>query len=123
MSSSVEKQVNKSLPIIYDLCDDTDDNNEDGSDNQKSHNENDMKNLHKGNIYEITEQLSNISINDQNVPNIKKRQAVSFTLNDKNYITKILSRAGKATYKYKNTFNVQYHDPSNKLRNSYVDLD
>ena len=108
MSSSVEKQVNKSLPIIYDLCDDTDDNNEDSSDNQKSHNENDdMKNLHKGNTDEITEQLSNISINDQNVPNIKKGGAVSFTLNNENYITKILNRAGKATRKYKNTFNVQ----------------
>ena len=38
MSSSVKKQVNKSLPIIYDLFDNTDDNNEDSSDNQKSHN-------------------------------------------------------------------------------------
>ena len=77
--SSIEKQVNKSLPIIYDSCDDTDDNNEDSSDNQESHNENDdMKNLHKDNINGVTEQLSNISINDQNVPNIKKGQTVSF---------------------------------------------
>ena len=41
MPISIEKQVNKSLPIIYDSCDDTDDNNEDSSDNQRSHNEND----------------------------------------------------------------------------------
>ena len=34
-----------------------------------------------------------------------------------------MSRAGKATGKYKNTFNVQYHHPSNKLPNSYVDFD
>ena len=60
MPISIEKQVNKSLPIIYDSCDDTDDNNEDSSDNQQSHNENDdMKNLHKTNIDEVTEQLEN----------------------------------------------------------------
>ena len=82
-----------------------------------------MKNLHKGNIDEVTEQLSNISINDQNVPNIKKGQTVSFSLNDENYITEILSRTGKATGKYKNTFNVKYYHPSNKLPNSYVDFD
>ena len=41
MPSSIEKQVNKSLPIIYDSCDDNDGNNEDSSDNQESHNEND----------------------------------------------------------------------------------
>ena len=35
----------------------------------------------------------------------------------------MLSRAGKATGKYKNTFNVQYCHPSNKLPNSYVDFD
>ena len=58
MPSSIEKQVNKSLPIIYDSCDDTDGNNEDSSDNQESHNENDdIKNLHKDNIDEVTEQL------------------------------------------------------------------
>ena len=58
MPISIEKQVNKSLPIIYDSCDDTDDNNEDSYDNQQSHNENDdMKNLHKTNIDEVTEQL------------------------------------------------------------------
>ena len=58
MSSSIEKQVNKSLSIIYDSCDDTGDNNEDSSDNQESHNENDdMKNLHKDNINDVTEQL------------------------------------------------------------------
>ena len=69
--------------FIYDSCDDTNGNNEDSSDNQKSHNENDdTKNLHKGNIDEITEQLSNISINDHNVPNIKMGQTVSFSLND-----------------------------------------
>ena len=60
MPISIEKQVNKSLPIIYDSCDDTDDNIEDSYDNQQSHNENDdMKNLHKTNIDEVTEQLSN----------------------------------------------------------------
>ena len=32
MLSSIKKEV-KSLPIIYDSCDDTDDNNEDSSDN------------------------------------------------------------------------------------------
>ena len=36
-------------------------------------------------------------------------------------ITSLLSRAGKATGKYKNIFNVQYHHPSNELPNSYVD--
>ena len=83
MPSSIEKQVNKSLSIIYDSCDDTGDNDEDSSDNQESHNENDdMKNLHKDNINGVTEQLSNISINDQNVPNIKKGQTVSFSLNN-----------------------------------------
>ena len=46
MPSSIEKQVNKYLPIVFDSRDDTDDNNEDTSDNQESHNENDdMKNL------------------------------------------------------------------------------
>ena len=124
MPSSIEKQVNKSLSIIYDSCDGTDDNNEDSSGNQESHNENDdMKNLHKDSIDEVTEQLSNISINDQNVPNIKKGQTVSFSLNDENCIAEISSRAAKATGKYKNTFNVQYHHPSNKLPNSYVDFD
>ena len=69
--------------FIYDSCDDTNGNNEDSSDNQKSHNENDdTKNLHKDNIDEITEQLSNISINDHNVPNVKMGQRVSFSLND-----------------------------------------
>ena len=101
MLSSIEKQVNKSLPIIYDSCDDTDDSNEDSSDNKESHNENDdMKNLHKDNIDEVAGQLSNISINDQNVRNIKKGQTVSFSLNDENYIAEILSRAGRATGKY-----------------------
>ena len=47
-------------------------------------------NLHKDNIDEVTEQLPNISINDQNVPNIKKQQTVSFSLNDENYIAEIL---------------------------------
>ena len=124
MLSSIEKQVNKSLPIIYDSCDDTDGNNKDSSDYQESQNEiDDMKNLHKDNIHEVTEKISSISINDQNVPNIKKAQTVSFSLNDENFIAEILSRAGKATGKYKNTFNVQYHHPSNKLPNSYVDFD
>ena len=93
MPSFIEKQVNKSLPIVYDSCDDTDDNNEHSFDNQESHNENDdMKNLHKDNIDEVTEQFTNIiSINDQNVPNIKKGQTVSFSLNDENYIAETLS--------------------------------
>ena len=61
------------------------------SDNQENHYENDdMKNLHKDNIDEVTEQLPNISINDQNVPNIRKQQIVSFSLNDENYIAEIL---------------------------------
>ena len=89
----------------------------------ESDNENDIKNLHKGSIDEVTKQLSNVSINDQNVPNIKKGQTVSFSLNDENYIAEILGRAGKDAGKYKNTFNVQYHHPSNKLPNSYVDFD
>ena len=38
-----------------------------------------MKNLHKDNIHEVTEKISNISINDQNVLNIKKAQTVSFS--------------------------------------------
>ena len=51
-----------------------------------------MKNLHKDNIDEVTEQFTNIiSINDQNVPNIKKGQTVSFSLNDENYIAETLS--------------------------------
>ena len=92
MPSFIEKQVNKSLPIVYDSCDDTDDNNEHSFDNQESHNENeDMKNLHKDNIDEVTEQFTNISIYDQNVPNIKKGQTVSFSLNDENYIAETLS--------------------------------
>ena len=100
MPSSIEKQVNKSLLIIFYSSDDTDDNNEDSSNNQESHDENDdMKNLHKDNTDEVTEQLSNISINDQNVPNTKKGQTVSFPLNDENYIAEILSQAGKATGK------------------------
>ena len=41
-----------------------------------------MKNLHKDNIHEVTEKISNISINDQNVLNITKAQTVSFSLND-----------------------------------------
>ena len=98
----------------------SDDNNEDSSDNQESHNENDdMKNLHEDNIDEVTEQLSNISINDQNISNIRKGQTVSFSLSDENYIAEILTRAGKPT----GTFNVQYHHPSSKLPNSYVDFD
>ena len=92
MPSFIEKQMNKSLPIVYDSCDDTDDNNEHSFDNQESHNENeDMKNLHKDNIDEVTEQFTNISIYDQNVPNIKKGQTVSFSLNDENYIAETLS--------------------------------
>ena len=92
MPSFIEKQVNKSLPIVYDSCDDTNDNNEHSFDNQESHNENeDMKNLHKDNIDEVTEQFTNISIYDQNVPNIKKGQTVSFSLNDENYIAETLS--------------------------------
>ena len=50
-----------------------------------------MKNLHKNNIDEVTKQLPNISISDQNVPNIKKGQTVSFSLNDENYLAEILS--------------------------------
>ena len=80
-------------------------------------------NLHKDNIDEVTEQLPNISINDQNVPNIKKQQTVSFLLNDENYIAEILCRTGKATGKYKNTFNVQYYHQCNKLPKSYADFD
>ena len=49
-----------------------------------------MKNLYKDNT-DVTEQLSNISINDQNVPNIKRGETVSFLLNDENYIAEILS--------------------------------
>ena len=50
-----------------------------------------MKNLHKDNIDEVTEQFTNISIYDQNVPNIKKGQTASFSLNDENYIAETLS--------------------------------
>ena len=78
-----------------------------------------MKNLHKDNIDEVTEQLSNNSKSNYNVLNIKKGQTVSFSLNDENYIAEILSQAGK----YKNISNVQYHHPSNKLPNSYVNFD
>ena len=59
-----------------------------------------MKNLHKNNIDEVTKELPNISISDQNVPNIKKGQTVSFSLNDENYLAEILSRVGKAAGKY-----------------------
>ena len=82
-----------------------------------------MKNLHKDNIDQIAEELSNSSINYQNVPNVKKGQTVSFSLNDENYIAEMLSRAGKATGKYKNTFNIQNFHPSNKLPSVYVDFD
>ena len=82
-----------------------------------------MKNLRKGSIDGVTVQLSNFNTNDQNVPNVKNGQTVSFSLNDENYISEILSRAGTAKGKYKNTFNVQYRHPSNKRINSYVDFD
>ena len=64
-----------------------------------------------------------ISIHDQNVSNIKKGQTVSFSLNDENCIGVVVSRAGKTTDKHKSAFNIQYHHPSNKLPNSYVDFD
>ena len=58
----------------------------------KKVNENDdMKNLHKDNNDEATEKSSNTSINDQNVPNIKKGQTISFSLNEENYIAETLS--------------------------------
>ena len=82
-----------------------------------------MNNLHKENIDEVIENLSNVSMDDQNVPNIKKGPTVSFSLNDENYIAEVLSQAGKATGKYRNTFSVQQHHPFSKLPNSYVDFD
>ena len=49
-------------------------------------------------LMKLRNSYQNISINDQNVPNIKMRQTVSFSLND--YITLLkLNRAWKANIK------------------------
>ena len=59
----------------------------------------------------------------QNIPHLKIGQTVSFSLDNENYVVELINRAGKATGKYKSTFNVQYSRPSNNLPNGYVDFD
>ena len=81
-----------------------------------------MNNASEGNDKEAA-QSSNNNINNQNIPHLKIGQTVSFSLDNENYVVELINRAGKATGKYKNTFNVQYSRPSNNLPNSYVDFD
>ena len=54
---------------------------------------------------------------------MKIGQTVSFSLDNENYVVELINRAGKATGKYKNTFNFQYSHPSNNLPNGNVDFD
>ena len=113
-------QKNKSLPLIYDSSDETDDNDNTSNENQNENH--DMNNTSESNDKEAT-QSSNNNINNQNIPHLKIGQTVSFSLDNKNHVVELINRAGKATGKYKNTFNVQYSRPSNNLPNGYVDFD
>ena len=100
--------------------DETDDN--DNTTNENQNENHDMNNTSEGNDKEAA-QLSNNNINNQNIPHLKIEQTVSFSLDNENYVVELINRAGKATGKYKNTFNVQYSRPSNNLPNGDVDFD
>ena len=93
--------------------------------------------LQTNDIAELTNQLSNININDQESSNLhnnkvvnkeklnlKKGQLISYTLNDIPYTVEILGRAGKATGSYKNSFNVEYKElDQEEKKYGYVDFD
>ena len=88
-------------------------------------------------ISELTNQLSNININDQDTSTLynnkvsnkeklklKKGQLVSYTLNDIPYTVEILGCASKATGLYKNSFNVEYKQiDQEENKDGYVDFD
>ena len=77
------------------------------------------------NIIGKNQELSNIdNTHDKTTKNIKIGQTVDFSIDDNDFRAKIMSRAGKATRKFKNCFNVQYQHPSDMyLSEGHVDFD
>ena len=56
--------------------------------------------------------------------NLKKGQLVSYTLNNVSYTVEILNWAGKTTWSYKNSFNVEYkHQDQEENKKGFVDFD
>ena len=88
-------------------------------------------------VSKLSEQLSNVNINDQitlnpdkNVLlnkrklNFKKGQLVSYTLHNVQYTVEILNQAGKTTGSYKNSFTVEYkRQDQEENKKGYVDFD
>ena len=77
----------------------------------------------------LTKQLAAIDINDHNsgknnLHKIKKGQIIDFTVDNIPYKVEILSRAGKATGKFKNAFNIEYKEPISMCNEQgHVDFD
>ena len=71
------------------------------------------------------QELSNIdNTHDKTTKNIKIQQTVDFSIDDNDFRAKIMSRAGKATEKFKNCFHVQYQHPSDMhLSEGHVNFD
>ena len=64
----------------------------------------------------LTNKLAAISINDNNTEGknshkIRKGKIIDFTIDNMPYKVEILSKAAKATRKFKNSFNIQYKEP------------
>ena len=77
------------------------------------------------NVIGKNQELSSIdNTHDKTTKNIKIRQIIDFSINDNDFRTNIMSRAGKATRKFKNCFNVQYqHPPDMYLLEGHIDFD
>ena len=77
----------------------------------------------------LTKQLAAIDINDynnekNNLHKIKKEQIIDFTVDNIPYKVEILSRAEKATGKFKNAFYVEYKEPISMCNEQgHVDFD
>ena len=84
-------QKNKSLPLIYDSSDETDDNDNNNNENQNENH--DMNNTSEGNDKEAA-QLSNNNISNQNIPHLEIGQTVSFSLDNENYVVELINCAG-----------------------------
>ena len=77
------------------------------------------------NVIEKNKELSNIdNTHDKTTKNIKLGRTVDFSIDDNDVRAKIMSRAGKATGKFKNCFNARHQHPSDMyLSEGHVDFD
>ena len=118
---STQEQINNDKTCI----DESDDEREVNKDVSKPtvHNSekltstnNSSEKLNEENTTTLMNKLAAININDnnnesENLHKIKKGRIIDFTIDNMPYKVEILSRAAKATGKFKNSFNIEYKEP------------